>query len=208
MPDEIRPLAHTERRCERFYSQLESNQMERITLENAEFDFDGQKMYIRNQGEEEKLFTFDTDQCETLFRWLSTLKKRGCRERQNFRIGLGNPPEISVRIKSELGIQDFFPIDLSLTGIGVLRKAKTEPQLAMDAPVVVEITFEETAVSLASQVVRRTHEELGLLFMDCVSGESTSAPKALVEMVMELQRRQVKRKKQAERQFSDEPSLP
>ena len=109
--------------------------------------------------------------------------------RSAFRVPVWPSSGLSATLHRDGTTQAVRPLEISLTGISFEFPCAQVPELPSDADVEITLSFDNNTLTLPAVVVRRERGSYGLFFPSSKRNGEVDPPRALVGLVMELQRR-------------------
>ncbi|MCR9119442.1 MAG: PilZ domain-containing protein [bacterium] len=161
------------------------------TIGPLRLKFSQNALWIDHDEDENLPLRLDFDHFDELTEFIIQLRDNSANRRQVYRVPLWKTCGLSVKLKVGDTIYDCNPRNISLTGVFI--ELPNDALLAPGVQVEVALQLDEIAAVFDGKVVRVKEGHCGIIFPEAVASDQFTPPEALADMVMELQRRLMKR---------------
>ncbi|MFK7738321.1 MAG: PilZ domain-containing protein [Pirellulaceae bacterium] len=167
--------------------------MPELEIGNLKLETQKRRLRIVNQADGQEITTLEEEQVEELIDFIVSLSYSEFNRRRSFRVPVKDASGLLVEMEKD-GKQ--IPVrarDISVTGICIENNFCPGDELKLEDEVVVQLEFEGNVDTIAGVVKRLEYETVGILFPDCLRGETIEPPEEIRRLVMQLQRRWIAR---------------
>lgn len=153
--------------------------------------FEGEMFVVEDRQSPQSRVALSLNEVDELIDFLNEQREEAANRRQVFRVPLWHTCGLQARMKIGNTVHETMPRNISLTGIFLAM-----PHDALVAPgvdVQIELEFEGKIHHYPGRIVRVEGDCCGVIFPEAVESDQFEPPESLVNIVMELQRRLIRR---------------